>query len=275
MNPFLHVLDRAIATFNDLPVWKHNCRVWGQRMMSPTFERWLYLRMHRLGFMGRDEWTFLERYLRPGMHILDVGSNLGLYSILMAQRAGPGGRVICFEPDPGLFAALQENRRLNGVTCIETHNLALGSAPAKLALHRSVLNSGDNHLGRSESDLFRRTVTIEVVSLDAFRPNLALDLVKIDVQGWELEALRGMRRTLEANPAVAVYFEFSPLGYTRVDSTYQDLIGFFREMGFRIFDPLAGTELDDARLARLAASLGRTGYTNLIASRAFTLPPKP
>jgi len=267
MNPLFRAIDRVVEVFNDSPIWKGECRVWDQRMTSPTFERWLYLRMHRLGLMGRDERTFLEAHVRTGMRVLDVGSNLGLYSILMARLAGPDGRVICFEPEPDMFAALKQNGALNSAGCIEGHNLALGSASANLTLHRSVLNSGDNHLGQIKNDLFRRTISVEVVRLDTFLPELLLDLVKIDVQGWELEALRGMRQTLETNPGIQVYFEFSPLGYTRVGSTYEELISFLREVGFRVYDPIARVELDDGAIARLAVSLGRKGYTNLVAAR--------
>lgn len=268
MNPLFRAIDRIAEVFNDLSLWKGECRVWDQSMASPTFERWLYLRMHWLGLMGRDERVFLEAHVRPDMRVLDVGSNLGLYSVLMARLVGPGGRVICFEPEPDLFATLQRNRALNSAGCIEGHNLALGSALANLTLHRSVLNSGNNHLGQSKNDLFRRTITVEVVRLDTFLPDLVLDLVKIDVEGWELEALRGMRRTLETNFGVQVYFEFSPLGYTRAGSTYEELITFLREVGFRIFDPIARLELDDSAITRLAVCLDQKGYTNLVAARS-------
>jgi FkbM family methyltransferase len=269
MNPFRRSLEWTAATFNDLSAWKGECRVWRQRMVSPTFERWLYLRVHRLGLMGREDRAYLEKTIRPGMRILDVGSNLGLYSVLMGQLTGPNGMVLCFEPDPDLFAALQASCRLNAVPQVECHNLALGSAPAELTLHKSIVNSGDNHLGVSDHGLFRRTITTQVVRLDDFRPQLKIDLVKIDVQGWELEVLRGMRRTLVENAGVQVYFEFSSLGYRRANSSYGELIAFLREAGFRIFDPVTGGELDDQAIEQLAQS---AGYTNLLASRA---PPGP
>ena len=267
MNPLLRALDWTAAAFNDLPVWKGQCRVWDQRLASPTFERWLYLRAHRLGLMGRAEKSFLEQNIRPGMCVLDVGSNLGLYSLLMARLAGETGRIICFEPDPDLFAALRRNQELNDLPQLEAHNLALGAAPAELILHRSIINSGDNHLGQKESSLFRREVTTRVVRLDDFLPGLKLDLLKIDVQGWELAVLRGMRETLQRNEAVRIYFEFSRLGYVRAGSTYEELIAFLREAGFLIFDPAAQRELDDARIAELVVSLDPSGYTNLLAMR--------
>jgi FkbM family methyltransferase len=266
MNSFLRAIDRTVAVFNGLPIWKGQCRVWGQCMASPTFERWLYLRMHRLGFMGRNARSFLENHISPGMRIVDIGANLGLYSVLMARLAGPTGRVIAFEPDPELFASLQQNARLNGVR-VEGHNLALGAAAGELTLHKSIINSGDNHLGALETPLFRRAVATTVVRLDDVLPQLAVDLIKIDVQGWELEVLRGMGATLAANPSVQIYFEFCPNGYARAGSSYGELIAFLRNAGLRIFATNDSTELDDAGIKRLAASFGRNGYANLLAAR--------
>jgi FkbM family methyltransferase len=261
-------LNWAATTFNDLPVWKGECPVWGQRMRSPNFERWLYLRAHRLGLMGRDGQAFLEKHIRPGMRIMDVGSNLGLYSIKMAHLAGPGGRVICFEPDPALFTVFRQNCELNDLGRIESHNLALGSRRARLTLHKMIINSGDNHFGAgAENKLFRQSLETEVVPLDEYLPGVALDFIKIDVQGWELEALRGMRHVLEANHGVQIYFEFSPQNYQRAGTTCAEVIDFLRSLGFRILAAEDERELNDAAIAALAQSLPGLRYTNLIAVR--------
>ena len=272
MNPFLRPLNRAATSFNNLPLWKGTCPVWGQRMTSHGFERWLYLRAHRLGLMGREDRRFFAEHIRPGMRVLDIGSNLGLYSILMAKLTGPSGRVTCFEPDADLFQSFQANCRLNEVDWVEGHNLALGSRPARLTLHKMIINSGDNHFGQRRGELFRHSIEAEVVALDSFLPDLRVDFVKIDIQGWELEALRGMQRTLAAQPAVQVYFEFFPDIYQRSGTTYRDLVDFLHEAGFKISDPKTGRTLSLADLIKLAESMQGMKYTNLLATRGT--PPK-
>jgi FkbM family methyltransferase len=267
MAMLLRSINWAATTFNDLPVWKGECHVWTQRMRSPNFERWLYLRAHQVGLMGRDGRPMLAKYIRPGMRVMDIGSNLGLYSITMARLVGPTGHVTCFEPDPTLFAVFGRNCELNAVGNISAHNLALGSTRARLQFHKMIINSGDNHFGITEGSLFRRTVEAEVVALDEFIPDLAVDFIKIDVQGWELEVLRGMRAVLQANRAVRVYFEFSPQNYLRAGSSYAEVIAFLRGLGFRIIGPEDDTELSDAAIAALARSLPGKRYTNLIAAR--------
>src|SRR5258708_27788033 len=96
-------LARLLSWFNLLPFWKRTVRVWGLELRSVSFDRLLYLFLHRLGWMGREEKAFLEQRIRPGMHVVDVGANLGLYTLLLSRLVGESGTVVAFEPDPELF----------------------------------------------------------------------------------------------------------------------------------------------------------------------------
>jgi FkbM family methyltransferase len=267
MNPLVRPVERLALAFNQLSCWRGECEVWGLRFSSATFERWLYLRLHRLGRMGRDESAALGRIVRPGMTVLDVGGNLGLYTLLLSRLVGPAGRVVSFEPDPDLFALLQRNISLNGCTNVEAHNLALGRQHDRLVLRRMILNSGDNTLGAGGSGLFRREIETEVVALDEYLPSLQPDLVKIDVQGWELEVLRGMERTLAAIPAPALYLEFWPEGFRRAGCTAEDLVDWLHARGYHLH--LAGTPapLDRAGLAALTKRLTGLKHADLYATR--------
>lgn len=180
MNPALRLAERAADAVNRSRLWHGDCHVWGLRFAARTFERWLYLRLHRLGRMGGDERAALEKIVRPGMTVLDVGGNLGLYTVLLSRLVGPAGRVITFEPDPDLFALLQRNCAANACRNVEAHNLALGRERARLKLRRMILNSGDNTLGAGGRGWFRQEVEIDVVSVDELLPGVRPDLVKID-----------------------------------------------------------------------------------------------
>jgi len=237
-------------------------------MASASFDRWLYLRLHGAGRIGTSEWDALQRIVRPGMTTLDVGANLGLYTVLLSRLVGPTGRVIAFEPDPHHFALLSKNCALNACANIEAHNLALGSASGRLALHKEILNSGNNFLGygsiRSGSE-----VEVDVVSLDEFLPALRPDLVKIDVQGWEVEALRGMRRMLAATPHVALCLEFWPVGLRRAHSSPEELLDLLTGQAFKLYplDNLDRTPLGPAELAALTVRLGGSRHADLYAVR--------
>ncbi len=260
-------LARVADWFNRLPIWQCEHPVWGQRMRSATFDRWLYLCLHRLGLMGREERVALENIIRPGQTIVDVGANLGLYTVLLSRLVGPTGRVISFEPDPELFGLLQKSCERNGCANVKAHNVALGSRPARMPMRRMILNSGDNTLGSQGSGLFRSEVMIEVARLDDLDANLRPDLIKIDVQGWEFEVLRGMQRILADNPKAEIHFEYWPGGLQRAGDSPEAFTTWLSSQGYRL--RLAGSmiELDSAALEALTRELTGLNHSDLVAYR--------
>lgn len=273
MNPLVPAIGRLASAFNGSGLWRREQAVWGQRMGSRTFDRTLYLWMHRQGFMGVPERSVLGRLVRPGMTAVDVGANLGLYSALISRLVGPGGRVVSFEPDPDLFALLVENCAANGAANVEAHCLALGSVPDRMVLQRLTLNSGDNHLGSAGRAAFRRPVEVNVASLDALIPGLRPDFIKIDVQGWELKVLGGMERTLRESDRVGIYMEFWPGGLRRAGDSAQELYDFVRDLGLRFYSCADWRELDRPAFLALGSSVRGQSHTDLFASRVSPVAP--
>lgn len=269
MSPFV---QSPLRWFNLHPWWRHGAvSVWGARLRAPTFDRWLALRLHQARFMGVEDKRFLETYLRPGMTVVDIGANQGLYSLLLSRLAGKNGCVLAFEPDDMLYRALVENVALNGAETIQPHHLALGSQPGTMTLHRSLLNSGDNRLAsKAETAGPREAVQIRLERLDRVLAGRRVDFIKMDVQGWEMEVFRGMQGLLDdpQNAAMAVYFEFWPQGLRDAGSEPVAPLDFLAANGFSIHRP-QGSELGEpARDLRAVAGSIRPGaYTNLYAVR--------
>ena len=248
--------------------------VWGSRLRAPTADRWLALRLHQLRLMGVDDAKFLRTHVRPGMHVVDIGANQGLYSLLLARLTGAAGKVWAFEPDDLLYEALERNVMLNGVGTIQARHAALGAQAGTMILHRSLLNSGDNRLSTKDGEAaLRERVSVRVERLDHALAGERVDFIKIDVQGWEMEVFRGMQGLLDEprNAAMTVYFEFWPQGLRDAGSDPLEPLRFFVANGFSVYQPQRG-ELGAERhdLAALAAGLKDNAYTNLCAVR----PPK-
>ncbi len=91
-----------LRTLNYAPVWRGYQRVWGFDIHHPSLDRWLYLFLHRLGRMGQLQRQIIESLVRPGMTVLDLGGNVGLYTALFSKCVGPQGNVTTFEPVPEL-----------------------------------------------------------------------------------------------------------------------------------------------------------------------------
>jgi FkbM family methyltransferase len=257
-----------IAAFNRLPLWRRRVRVWDFTLTPPTFDRWLYLWMHRLGRMGRGEQIFLSRIIRPGMHVADVGANLGLYSLLLTRLVGPQGRVYSFEPDALMASALRVNLTFNQAIHAEVFALAVGAAAGSGGLQRNAINSGDNRLEITTGTAPRRAqATVQICALQDVLQGRRLDFIKMDVQGWEGEALRGIGGLLDANPGLQIYFEFWPHGLRLAGTEIEQLAETLRRLRLRVTLADEGGSATPVDLATLAGQMSPKAYTNLLAVR--------
>jgi FkbM family methyltransferase len=266
-NPVIAGIEKLAFAFNGLGIWRGEQLVWGKRMQARTFDRSLYLLMHRMGIMGAQERRILGSFIRAGMTVVDVGANLGLYSLAMADVAGPAGRVISFEPDPDLCSLLRTNCAANRAANIEAVQAALGRASDKMTLHRLTLNSGGNHLGSQNGGEIGRTVLVEVAAFDSLFPGVRPDFIKVDVQGWELNVLRGMERTLAASDPV-IFLEFWPEGLRRAGNSPGEMFSLVRDLGFRLYSCDGWAELDESSFVAMAARFSGSRFVNLISSRS-------
>lgn len=223
----------ALSAINLLPLWKRRVNVWGHSLQAVSADRLLYLHLHRFGLMGRSERAALESRVRAGMHVMDIGANLGLYTLLLARLVGPTGSVIAIEPDPELFEALDTNCRINGADHVERIHAAAAARPGSLTLYRSLVNAGDNRVGGHSSSTTRR-IDVQARTVDEIAGGRRLDFVKIDVQGWEGEVFRGMKQVIERNPAMEILFEFWPFGLKRAGCDPARMLAELKSLGFAI-----------------------------------------
>jgi FkbM family methyltransferase len=157
-----------------------------------------------------EEYAAFKAAVRPATTVLDVGANIGAYTVLFAQWTGPAGRVIAFEPAPRALGGLREHLRLNGVADrVEIVDRAVSDAVGSASFDCEGA-SGANALVADRTAGIS-AITVKTTSLDAFceEHGLRPATIKIDVEGAELEVLRGGRRTL-AQPGVQAFVEFHP-----------------------------------------------------------------
>jgi FkbM family methyltransferase len=260
-------VNRWIAAFNHLPAWKRQVRHGNYEIQVPNFDRWLYVRLNALRLMGNDERKMLSRHVMPGMTVLDIGANIGLYSLLLAELVGNGGKVFAFEPDPVLFETALTNIKQNGrADTIRLQKVALGSQGGHATLYRSTFNSGDNRL--SASPARRDAVPVRIARLDDILRDVKIDFVKMDVQGWEAEVLRGMEHILKSNPGVTLYFEYWPEGLRKAGEQLPAPIEILRQHGFAVSLPDRGEPLSAREIEDLERTYSRNRFINLLAKRA-------
>lgn len=218
------------------------------------------------GVYEKAETRFFQSACRDGMTFLDVGANLGYYTALAARAVGPNGRVLAVEPDPDSFGYLEQTIAANAVGNVEAFPVAASDAPAILPLYISTDNRGDNRLYASDGE--RPQVEVKARPLDALlRDNKidTVDLIKIDVQGYEPKVIAGLRETITASPNLTLLTEFWPQGIDEAGEDANEFLQTLRELGLTLHELQPDGSLaeltDDTDL--IARHQGRR-YTNLI-----------
>ena len=139
----------------------------------------------------------LDVVLQPGERFVDIGANIGMITLHARSRVGPSGQLDCVEPNPDCVAMLEEHLRLNGIANARVHACALSDSPGALDLNLTSAHTGTATLAPVEGVVRRIAVAVKVGDeLLAAASAAPVRLVKIDVEGFELHVLKGLRRTL-------------------------------------------------------------------------------
>jgi FkbM family methyltransferase len=160
----------------------------------------------RQGRFENAEFAFVKRFLCPGMTVLDLGAHHGIYTLLASKCIGPTGKVISFEPSPRERQALLQHTRLNRCRNVLVEGLALGAEAGEADLFVvEGTQTGCNSLRPPASDVppIWSPVRVSVVRLDDWLEEKkigSIDFVKIDVEGGELDVLRGAQALLTRRP---------------------------------------------------------------------------
>jgi len=181
--------------------------------------------------------------LEPGDTFVDVGANLGYYTVLAAKKVGATGRVFAFEPDPESFALLKRNVARNGLDQVVLENKAAGATHGTLRLFLSTANRGDHRVYDPGGG--RTSVEVEVVALDAYLAAAGgnVDFAKIDTRGAECAVLEGMKTTIATQPQLALSLAYYPRFVEAMGYTPSVCFGALADQGFKLewIDDDAGT----------------------------------
>ena len=194
----------------------------------------------------------MERILRPGHLVVDVGANLGLYSLAMARLVYPSGKVFSFEPASESFVALLDHIRGNGLTgMIEPHRCVIGDHPGVCIFTQDGV-LGTNRIGRSNSQgKNAKAVSRMVTTLDQFfvQKGLLPDLMKIDVEGFEISVLKGAQKIISRKKC-PILCELHPGYWKGMNLDAQQFIQITRDLGYHIFE-LNGALCQDFNICKM------------------------
>ena len=169
--------------------------------------------------------------------VIDVGANIGSYALMEARVMGSQGTVYAIEPVPETLDLLEENIELNGYDNIEIANLAIGDkeGPAKMYVGKWLNRSQLAEVGTIVNDLVSREIETQVATLDNFLEDKPFpDIIRMDVEGYEYNIFKGMRRILGTQHELRIFmeFHFRWLGEAKTS----DLLKTIKSFGFEIGD---------------------------------------
>jgi len=187
-----------------------------------------------------QELKFLSLYLEKGDCFLDVGSNFGLYSLIASKKVGKKGRIFAIEPATKTFNRLKRNIKLNRFENIFPIKAAISSNNGIMPMSIS-LDGHDawNSLAKPAKGEKFQTEEVNTITLDEFIQENDLHdkikMVKIDVEGWECEVIKGANRTLLSEMSPVLQVEFSEPALEAAGSSSAVLIELLLGLGYKLF----------------------------------------
>ncbi len=172
----------------------------------------------------------IDQLLREGDTMVDIGGNIGMIALHARSLVGPTGRVICFEPNPECAAAIEEHMEMNGIRNVEVRRCALAASPGTLTLNLTSEHSGTATLAPVSGKVVK-SLQVPVRVGDDELEQIAPKVIKIDVEGFELQVLQGLRQTLARHKPVLIT-ELVDEHLARAGTSADEIHEFLSEFGY-------------------------------------------
>jgi FkbM family methyltransferase len=202
----------------------------------------------------KEEQLFFRSYLRPNDVVIDVGANIGFFTLISSILVGKYGKVYAIEAHPRTYKYLQGNIALNGIENVRTLNFALGNRSGIVRL--SDRKSDDANLVITDDS----GITVPIRRLDEIGiEDSSISLLKIDVEGYEMFVLEGAEHTLQK--VQCIYFESIERHFLKFSYKLCDLLNILINQGFRIL------EIEGDKVRNVSSNYYRETSKNLVAVR--------
>jgi FkbM family methyltransferase len=175
----------------------------------------------------------IDEHVQEGMTVLDIGAHVGLHALRMSRRVGETGRVVVVEPSPANAAMLRNHIRWNKCRNVVVVEAAVGEAPGKIAFtYRADATDPGGFANSIAYDIGGETISVDMTTIDLLCDDIEPDFIKIDIEGAELLALRGARKTLEATHPMLIV-AIHPEAMRALGASPDETIELMRRMRYR------------------------------------------
>ncbi len=219
------------------------------RIWHAPYALWLWNHQDK----EKEEELFFAKYLKEGDVVIDCGAHLGTLSMVASKKVGASGKVVSVEPHPRTFMYLEKNIKENHCHNVHLVNKAIGDTEGTIAI--TDFYASDLNYLTEEGEKAVEMTTLDVLANDISK----IDLLKLDVEGHELQALLGGEQTLLKTNAV--YFESAEGSFNRYNYTLKDIAVHLQRRGFSCFFVREGFILEEVPENHIT----KTRYENILA----------
>jgi len=205
----------------------------GHKMFLDSFDS---LRLSINGVYEKESTEIVKRIIEKGDIVVDVGANIGYYTLLFAKLVGPNGKVYAFEPEPKNFNILKKNIKINGYNNVKLVQKAVSSITGKTKLYIASDNMGSHSMIKNDQ---KEIISIDSIRLDDYFHEYKekIKFIKLDIEGNEMEAIKGMISILKKNSEIKIMTEFNPFMLQKSGIEPKKYLEFLKEFDFKIYFP--------------------------------------
>lgn len=208
-----------------------------------------------------EEIAYLKKEIKKGDIVLDIGANIGFYASIISESVGETGKVYCFEPDKKNFGYLQKTTSV--LKNVVTVNAAVADKKGELEIFTSHRLNVDHRMYKPEQ--YDSSYMVPAISIDEYLGNnLKVDFIKIDIQGFELSAFKGMQKTLQHNKGMKILTEFWPHGLQSAGTSAEALLDFMSSMGYHAYQNKNNQFITLTKETIAAIGTGENDYCNVV-----------
>lgn len=195
---YYHLVGTLMKILNKKFITK---KIYNYKMLLDLYDKGISRTLLLFGKRELEHKKMLENIIKPEMTVLDIGANIGYYSLMMLELMGNKGKLIAVEPSPSNIEILRKNLLLNKYNDIEVHNAAISDENGTKKFFLSEMSNLNtlNYTEKKSLNLTGKTINVKTLTVPQIMEGRNLDLIRMDVEGHEVEVLNGLIPNIGVN----------------------------------------------------------------------------
>ena len=229
INSILSYLNKLFAV-----IFPFSVKIKGVFVYYNSLDRMIATILWKFGFLEGYEMNLFLSFLKEGDVMLDVGANMGVYSLISSSKIGRNGKIIAFEPDSDNFKIIKKSIEVNRFNNISVFPFAVSDKEEQIFFEKNTFNSGNHHIRKKKTSVTQSS--IDAIKLDDFlKKEEKIDIIKMDIQGAEFFAFHGMKEIIEKFPNILIFAEYWVYGLKKMGVNPKEYIDLLESYGFLIY----------------------------------------